>query len=103
MSAFVVVFAVYPFAAALFKEANYPKRLIPRIIALGAFTATVDCLLGSPQIQNIIPTAYLGTTLYSAPVSGIIGACIIYCLGFLYFTRCLKKQSLKTKDTATTP
>ena len=42
--AVVVVFAVYPFAAALFKEANYPKRLLPGIIALGAFTATMDCL-----------------------------------------------------------
>lgn len=97
VSAFVVVFAVYPFAAALFKEADYPKRLIPGIIALGAFTATVDCLPGSPQIQNIIPTAYFGTTLYSAPVSGIIGACIIYCLGFLYFTRCLKKAIAKNE------
>ena len=92
-----VVFAVYPFAAALFKEADYPKRLIPGIIALGAFTATVDCLPGSPQIQNIIPTAYFGTTLYSAPVSGIIGACIIYCLGFLYFTRCLKRAIAKNE------
>lgn len=77
VSLFVVVFAVYPFAAALFKEANYPKRLLPGIIALGAFTATMDCLPGTPQIQNIIPTAYFGTTLYSAPLAGIIGACII--------------------------
>ena len=91
VSLFVVVFAVYPFAAALFKEANYPKRLLPGIIALGAFTATMDCLPGTPQIQNIIPTAYFGTTLYAAPVAGIIGACIIYGGGLVYLTRCLKQ------------
>lgn len=91
VSLFVVVFAVYPFAAALFKEANYPKRLLPAVIALGAFTATMDCLPGTPQIQNIIPTAYFGTNLYAAPVAGIIGACIIYGGGIFYLTHCLKK------------
>ena len=90
VSLFVVVFAVYPFAAALFKEANYPKRLIPGIIALGAFTATMDCLPGTPQIQNIIPTAYFGTNLYAAPMLGLMGAAIIYVGGFIYFNRCLK-------------
>lgn len=90
VSLFVVVFAVYPFAAALFKEADYPKRLLPALIALGAFTATMDCLPGTPQIQNIIPTTYFGTTLYSAPLAGIIGACIIYIGGGFYLTHCLK-------------
>lgn len=69
VSLFVVVFAVYPFAAALFKEANYPKRFVAPVIALGAFTATMDCLPGTPQIQNIIPTTYFGTNLYAAPLA----------------------------------
>lgn len=90
VSLFVVVFAVYPFAAALFKEADYPKRLVPAIIALGAFTATMDCLPGTPQIQNIIPTAYFGTNLYAAPLAGLIGAAIIYVGGGFYLTHCLK-------------
>src|SRR5271167_3236206 len=37
VSLFVVVFAVYPFAAEAFRAANIPKRLIPGTIALGAF------------------------------------------------------------------
>lgn len=90
VSLFVVVFAVYPFAAAMFKEANYPKRLIPGIIALGSQTATMDCLPGTPQIQNIIPTAYFGTDLYAAPLAGFIGTLIIYGFGTFYMTRCLK-------------
>lgn len=95
VSSFVVVFAVYPFAAALFKEADYPKRLLPAIIALGSFTATMDCLPGTPQIQNIIPTAYFGTNLYSAPISGIMGGIIIYAGGTFYLTYCIKKAVAK--------
>lgn len=35
VSLFVVVFAVYPFAAEMFRHGNIPKRLIPGTIALG--------------------------------------------------------------------
>lgn len=51
VSLFVVVFAVYPFAAALFKEADYPKRFVPAIIALGAFTATMVCFPGTRRFR----------------------------------------------------
>ena len=51
VSLFVVVFAVYPFAAELFRQTNIPKRLIPGTIALGAFTFTMDALPGTPQIE----------------------------------------------------
>ncbi len=84
VSLFVVVFAVYPFAAALFKEANIPKRLVPGTIALGSFTATMDAFPGSPQIQNIIPTNFYGTTGYAAPIAGLIGGTLIFILGLIY-------------------
>src|SRR6202048_2850403 len=42
VSLFVVVFAVYPFAAEMFRQSNIPKRLMPGAIALGAFSLTVD-------------------------------------------------------------
>ena len=48
VSLFVAVFAVYPFAAAMFRELSIPKRLIPGTIALGAFTFTMDSLPGTP-------------------------------------------------------
>jgi H+/gluconate symporter-like permease len=84
VSLFVVVFAVYPFAAALFREANIPKRLIPGTIALGAFTFTMDAFPGSPQIQNIIPTNFYGTTGYAAPIAGLFGGTLIFIVGMLY-------------------
>jgi len=87
VSLFVVVFAVYPFGAALFKEADIPKRLLPGAIALGSFTFTMDCIPGTPQIQNLIPTNFFGTTIYSAPVSGIIGGLLIFLGGMTWLTR----------------
>ena len=84
VSLFVVVFAVYPFAAELFRQSNIPKRLIPGTIALGAFTFTMDALPGTPQIQNIIPTTFFGTDTWAAPILGIIGAIFILVLGLSY-------------------
>ena len=84
VSLFVVVFAVYPFANQLFRQANIPKRLIPGTIALGAFTFTMDALPGTPQIQNVIPTTFFGTNIYAAPMLGIIGAIFILVAGLSY-------------------
>ena len=84
VSLFVVVFAVYPFAAELFRQADIPKRLIPGTIALGAFTFTMDALPGTPQIQNIIPTTFFGTDTWAAPLLGVIGGVFILVVGLLY-------------------
>ncbi len=87
VSLFVVAFAVYPFAASLFREAKLPKRLIPGTIALGSFTFTMDALPGTPQIQNIIPTTFFGTTIYAAPILGIFGAGVVLAGGLAYLAR----------------
>src|SRR5688572_29805662 len=84
VSLFVVVFAVYPFAAELFRQSDIPKRLIPGTIALGAFTFTMDALPGTPQIQNIIPTSFFGTDTWAAPWLGVIGGVFILIVGLSY-------------------
>jgi H+/gluconate symporter-like permease len=84
VSLFVVVFAVYPFAAEMFRQGGIPKRLIPGTIALGAFTFTMDSLPGSPQIQNIIPTTFFRTDTWAAPWLGVIGAVFILVTGLAY-------------------
>ena len=84
VSLFVVVFAVYPFAAELFRQGNIPKRLIPGTIALGAFTFTMDALPGTPQIQNIIPTSFFGTDSWAAPLLGVSGSVFILVAGLSY-------------------
>ncbi|VVE20585.1 GntP family permease [Pandoraea terrigena] len=84
VSLFVVVFAVYPFAAELYRQSNIPKRLMPGAIALGAFSFTMDSLPGTPQIQNIIPTTFFKTTAWAAPVLGVAGAVFIVVVGLCY-------------------
>src|SRR6187455_2642177 len=84
VSLFVVVFAVYPFAAEMFRQSDIPKRLIPCTIALGAFTFTMDSLPGSPQIQNIIPTTFFNTNSWAAPWLGVIGSVFILAAGMAY-------------------
>ena len=46
VSLFVVVFAVYPFAAELFRRGDIPKRLLPGTIALGALEMAVLRICG---------------------------------------------------------
>ncbi|TVR11669.1 MAG: GntP family permease [Salinarimonadaceae bacterium] len=81
VSLFVVAFAVFPVAAALFRVAEIPKRLIPAAIALGAFTFTMTALPGTPAIQNAIPTPYFGTTPFAAPGLGIVAALVMFGFG----------------------
>ena len=84
VSLFVVVFAVYPFAAEMFRQGGIPKRLIPGTIALGAFSFTMDSLPGTPQIQNVIPTTFFKTNIYAAPALGVIGSILIFVAGMAY-------------------
>lgn len=87
VSLFVVVFALYPFAADLFRTVNIPKRLIPGAIALGAFTFTMDSFPGTPQIQNIIPTTFFNTDVWAAPILGLFGGLLVFALGMMYLNR----------------
>ena len=84
VSAFVVAFAIYPVAAALFRDADVPKRLIPGALALGAFTFTMSALPGTPAIQNAIPMPFLGTTAFAAPGLGIVSGLVMFVLGVMW-------------------
>ena len=84
VSLFVVAFSVYPIAAELFRAGRIPKRLIPAAIALGSFTFTMSALPGTPSIQNAIPMPFFGTTAFAAPVLGVIGAIVMFGVGYLW-------------------
>jgi H+/gluconate symporter-like permease len=95
VSLFVVAFAVYPIAVAMFREAEIPKRLIPGTIALGAFTFTMTALPGTPAIQNAIPMPYFNTTPFAAPFLGIIGGSIMFVLGIMWLSHREKSAGQK--------
>jgi H+/gluconate symporter-like permease len=81
VSLFVVAFAAWPLARALFAQTGLPARLIPATIALGAFTFTMTALPGTPSIQNAIPMVTFGTTPFAAPGLGLIAGVVMLVLG----------------------
>ena len=91
VSLFVVVFAMYPLALALFREANLSRKLIPGSIALGSFTFTMTAIPGTPQIQNLIPMQYYGTTPTAAPIMGLAGALVMLGVGMVWMTYAERK------------
>lgn len=91
LSVFVVAFVMYPFAAILFREANYAKKLLPGLLWMGIFTYSMVAIPGTPQIQNIIPTAYFGTTTWAGIGLGLIGAALYFVMSWAWVSYRAKK------------
>lgn len=87
VSAWVVVFTIFPIGMALFEEADIPRRLMPAAIALGIFTFATAALPGSPQIHNTIPTKFFGTNTFASPGLGLLAAALVFGLGMLWLDR----------------
>ena len=92
VSLFVVIFAVIPISRPLFKEMNLPWHLWLAAFIFGAASITMTMLPGSPQIQNIIPTKYMASTTYSAPLVGLTGAVVVIIFNIFYFRYILRKS-----------
>lgn len=97
VSAFVVTFAIYPIAAALFKQVDIPKRLIPGAICIGALTLTMTALPGSPAIHNAIPMPYFNTDAFAAPGLGLIASIIMLGGGMMWMNRQLRIASVNNE------
>lgn len=92
---FVVIFLLVTLTKNIFEELDLPWHLC----YLGCFCSgsfTMAMLPGTPSVQNIIPTAYLGTNAMAAPVVGIICSIVCVVLSVLYTNyevgRTLKKN-----------
>ncbi|MGA3600811.1 GntP family permease [Lysinibacillus agricola] len=100
ISLFVVIFAVLPIAKPLFKELDIPWHLFmaPFFTGIGTFTMTM--LPGTPSVQNIIPTKYLGTTVTAAPFLGIIAAVFVIAINLWYMKFALKRSEQRKETYA---
>lgn len=94
VSLFVCVFSVYPIAMVLWKEANISKRLFPACMLFGCATFTMVATPGTPAASNIIPTSYLGTNTYAAPILGLMVTAIMFVLGYAFLLVCDKHLKL---------
>lgn len=94
VSVFIVAFSVYPMAVSLFREADLPRRFIPGALAFGSVTFTMTSA-GSPEIQNLIPMQYLGTTAYAAWEASLVVALFMATFGFLWLSRMIRRATAK--------
>ncbi len=92
VTAMVVAFTVFPIGVNLIRKADITKKLLPAMIQLGQATFALTALPGTPQLNNIIPTAYLGTTSTAAPVLGLIATAIMFGLGWVYLENEVRKS-----------
>lgn len=91
VSLFVVVFIMYPMGCAIYRAANIPRTLLPAAIAFGSFGITMTSIPGSPQIQNLIPMDYFGTTAAAAPLLGIAASLLVGIPGYIYLDSRVRK------------
>ena len=87
LSVFVVAFVMYPFGAEIFRKANIPKKLLPATLWMGIFSFAMVAMPGTPQIQNIIPSSYFGTSTWAGIGLGIFAtiAFMAISMGWLTF------------------
>lgn len=95
VSLFVVVFAIYPIALSLFREANITRKLLVPTFAVGAFTFTMTSMPGTPQIQNLIPMEYFHTSPTSGYLIGIVTTLIMAVGGYFWLAYRAKKLTAK--------
>lgn len=87
VSLFVAYFVLAPMAAALFRAADIPRRLMPAAIIVGSSTFTMSALPGTPAIPNTIPMPFFGTTPFAAPGLGIVASAVMLAVGMWWLNR----------------
>ncbi|MDM5209369.1 GntP family permease [Cytobacillus kochii] len=101
VSLFVVGFAVYPIAVSLFRAANLPHRFIPAALVFGSISFTMTAP-GSPEIQNLIPTEFFGTTPTAGGWVGVLMALLVMITGGLLLSKFVQ-NAVKRGETFSLP
>lgn len=94
LSVFVVAFVMYPFGAEIFRKANIPKKLLPATLWMGIFSFAMVALPGTPQIQNIIPSSYFGTSTWAGAGIGLFATILFLAMSMGWLT--FRAKSLQT-------
>ena len=92
VSSLVCVFIMVGIAKDLFTELDIPWHFYG-MAALGSATYALGALPGAPDVLNLTPTTYLGTTPMAAPGYGILATIIMFGLSCVYLRIALKKAT----------
>jgi H+/gluconate symporter-like permease len=87
IAGFVIIFTMYPLGLAVFDQVNLPRRLL--IPCIGAGIIMAISAPATPQIQNLIPMEYFGTTPTAGFWPGVISVVVSSLLTAFY----LEKQA----------
>lgn len=93
---FTIWFAIGPIMWSTFKKLNIPNVMATCILGAGV-GSLVLIAPGSPQIQNVIPTQYLGSSLYGSAALGFPMLIIGMVLEVIYAERVYKKLKAKVE------
>ncbi len=94
VNAYVLIFLSVALSKELFEKYDVNWGLFS-CLQLGSSSVTMTVIPGSPSIQNLTPTSYLGTTAMAAPQIGFTCAVIQTCLGVLYIYHAVKRDEKK--------
>ncbi len=91
VSAIVLMFVMTPLTLELCRESGIPRYMVPGMI-LGCIATAALAMPGSPQVQNVVPISYLGTTSMAAAIPGFIAGILILALNVIYMNFAAKKE-----------
>lgn len=90
ISAFVLIFAIYPVAIELLRKANISRHLLPATFT-GVAWCAANTAPGCPQLLNVIPAKALGTGTMAGWQCGIPTAIAMFVIDYLYLKHEAKK------------
>ena len=94
INCWTIIFVTLPIARPIFEKGRIPWYLFPGILNV-AVTFPLGIMPGALQIQNIIPTKYLGTNLMSGFWEGMAGTACFLAFNYLFFAYEIRKGRAK--------
>ena len=88
VNVFVIIFAIYPLAVAMFQKADITKNVMPALIMGGASAQAL--LPGTPSGINVLAAQLCGVTEMAAPVTGILSFCCLSVATLWYLCRTVR-------------
>lgn len=94
ISGFVLIFAIYPVAIALFKKANISRHLLPATFT-GVCWCAANTAPGCPQLLNVVPSKALGTSTIAGWQCGVPCAIAMFVIDYFYLKYAEKQYKKK--------
>lgn len=96
ISGFIIIFTIFPIANHVFLTMNIPKRFIFGLIGVAMATYMIGAFPGALQVQNILPIAFLDSTIFSGWQIGIPLTLYLFLTGYGYLMLRIRQATSKS-------